>query len=144
MDFDASDLRKYYAGLSDDALLALRREELVEAARECYDAELARRNLAAVTGAAPGDEDLVEVDDSFLYQDEAALARALLEAEGIPCYLANENTLRINWMSSNLLGGLKLMVPRTFLDQAREVLAARFSDDELAAEAEAQKGPKAD
>ena len=43
MQIDPEDFRKHYASLSDQALLELHRNELVEVARDCYDAELARR-----------------------------------------------------------------------------------------------------
>lgn len=46
MSLDLNRLRRHYASLSDEGLLEIDREELVEAARECLDAELASRGLA--------------------------------------------------------------------------------------------------
>ena len=43
MQIDPEDFRKHYASLSDQALLEWDRNELVEVAQRCYDAELARR-----------------------------------------------------------------------------------------------------
>jgi len=43
---DLDDFKRHYAMLSDDALLEINRDELVDAARVCYDAELADRKLA--------------------------------------------------------------------------------------------------
>lgn len=43
---DPEYLRQHYSMLSDDALLAVERSELVEVAQTCYDAELSRRGLA--------------------------------------------------------------------------------------------------
>ena len=139
MNSNDDDLRKYYAGLSDEALLSIHRDELVDAAQECLDRELAGRNLHATPSAEEprvDDEELVAVD-SFVFPDEAKLARGLLEGAGIPCYLANEHTLGANWNLTNALGGLKLMVPADLLLEAREILNARVSDEELLAESEA-------
>src|SRR5258708_1321005 len=47
MQIDAEDLRRYYASLPDEALLALDRTELSEMAQKCYDEELERRELVS-------------------------------------------------------------------------------------------------
>ncbi|MGB6946037.1 MAG: hypothetical protein WBE37_26795 [Bryobacteraceae bacterium] len=47
---DSQYLREHYASLSDDALLAIKRADLVETAQKCYDDELGRRNLASRGG----------------------------------------------------------------------------------------------
>jgi hypothetical protein len=43
MPVDLEYLRRHYASLSDEALLALDRSELVETAQKCYDGEVVRR-----------------------------------------------------------------------------------------------------
>jgi len=43
LQLNIEDLRRHYASLSDEALRAIDRSELVEIARECYDQELAQR-----------------------------------------------------------------------------------------------------
>ena len=43
MKINIEDLRRHYASLSDQALRAIDRTELVEIARGCYDQELAQR-----------------------------------------------------------------------------------------------------
>ena len=45
MNLDADDFRKRYSELSDEGLLSINREELVEVARQCHDQELVRRGL---------------------------------------------------------------------------------------------------
>src|SRR5690242_13567789 len=45
MPVDLEYLRQHYASLSDDALLSIDRADLVAAAQNCYDEEIARRNL---------------------------------------------------------------------------------------------------
>ena len=137
----ADDFRSRYDSLSDEALLAENREELVDLARECLDGEMARRGLAPpatepepkpAENLAPGDE-LVPVAD-FLSREEGDLARGLLESAGIPCGHASGQTTGTDW---SMTGSLRLLVPARFLDQARELLESPVSEEELAAEAEA-------
>ncbi len=45
MNVDASDFKRRYAELSDEGLLSIVREDLIGIACECYDEELARREL---------------------------------------------------------------------------------------------------
>jgi hypothetical protein len=47
MDVDPDDFRRRYAELSDEGLLLINREDLVEVARQSYDKELERRGLRA-------------------------------------------------------------------------------------------------
>ena len=62
MQVDPEYLRRHYNSLSDEALLAFNRSDLVEIAQKCYDAELDRRELApqaqrpAAGGTAPGSQ----------------------------------------------------------------------------------------
>ena len=45
MNVDVSDFRQRYAHLSDEGLLSINREDLIDTARQCYDHELATRGL---------------------------------------------------------------------------------------------------
>jgi hypothetical protein len=141
---DLDDFRRRYAELSDEALLELDRDELVDLARDCYDAELARRGLHRSSSSPPATEvqdhgDLVEAA-IFSSSSEADLARALLESAAIPCYLENEfagKTLRVS-------DGFRLFVPATLLENAREILNSPVSDEELIAQAEAEPAPESE
>jgi putative signal transducing protein len=138
---DLDDFRRRYAELSDEALLELERDELVDLARDCYDAELARRGLHRSSSSPPATEvqdrgELVELA-IFSSSSEADLARALLESAAIPCYLENEfagKTLRVG-------DGFRLFVPATLVENAREILNSPVSDEELIAQAEAEPAP---
>jgi hypothetical protein len=138
---DLDDFRRRYAELSDEALLELDRDDLVDLARDCYDAELARRGLHRSSSSPPATEvqdhgELVEAA-IFSSSSEADLARALLESAAIPCYLENEfagKTLRVS-------DGFRLFVPATLLENAREILNSPVSDEELIALAEAEPEP---
>jgi hypothetical protein len=110
MDLDPEYLRKHYALLSDEALLAVDRADLVEMAQRILDEEVGRRDLSTRrTYIAPPDEDaevvveppgagdkpawLEEAAEVYSLADlpgtapDAAHAHDALEAAGIPCYL---------------------------------------------------------
>ena len=70
----------------------------------------------------------------------AHVARARLEAEGIPAFVADDNLLQIDWVMSNAVGGVKLRVPAPYADDARAALAVDASA-ELAA-TDAARGPE--
>jgi hypothetical protein len=41
---------------------------------------------------------------------EALLSKSVLESAGIECFLGDYNLIRMDWLWSNLLGGIKLRV----------------------------------
>ena len=53
---------------------------------------------------------------------DAHLARTKLESEGIQCMVSDEYLVRVNWLLSNAVGGVKLMVPAWDVEHAKEVL----------------------
>lgn len=53
----------------------------------------------------------------------AHIVKAHLEAEGIRCYLKDENTIVMQWVWSNALGGIKLQVAQEDKEQAETLLA---------------------
>ncbi len=141
MDVSAADFRQHYELLSDEALLEINAEDLVDVARRCLEEEIEQRGLkAAATAAVPeeaaaepaaGEEDPGEVlIATFTNGDELNLARGLLQMAEIPSRV--DNPLAV-------MGGmeLRLFVPAAFEDHAFEVLAAEISEEELAAQAEA-------
>jgi hypothetical protein len=144
---DPEDFKRHYELLSDDALLDIDRDELVDAARAYYDAELAERNLAPPDteksmsspvprddpSAAPGQtEDGLQLVATFLSLDEANFARGLLQSAHITCSLENEHG--VQWAGN---GALRLMVPASAYDQACEILGFEISEEDLIAQAEA-------
>jgi hypothetical protein len=62
--------------------------------------------------------------ESFTDPLEANVLRALLESEGIPAFVADEQQVWMNWYLSHALGGAKLQVPAEHERAARAVLAA--------------------
>ena len=137
MKLDPAELCKQYDSLSDEALLAMNRGELVDLAQQIYDQELETRGLkstADVEGTEsplPQNETGEEMVEAATYESrsEARLAKSFLLSAEIPCELENEFAL------DNSV--LRLLVPASLLDQALDVLAAEISEEELAAQAEA-------
>lgn len=53
---------------------------------------------------------------------DAHLAKSKLESEGIEGFLADEHIVQMNWLYSNLVGGVKLQVRESDLVKAKEAL----------------------
>ena len=135
MEIEPEELRRHYAELSDEGLLSINRNDLTELAQHQYDAEVHGRGLHHESPSdveTVADHEELVVVDTFVSSEEAALGRALLRSADIPAYLDNE--LTSTWTG---IGGLRLMVPSSRCEEAKEILETRISDDELAAQAEA-------
>lgn len=59
----------------------------------------------------------------FRDMPDAFLFRSILDSAAIECFLADENTIRMDWFWSNLLGGFKLCVRAADADTASSLLA---------------------
>lgn len=59
---------------------------------------------------------------SYSQPVEAHLARTRLESEGIQCVVRDEYLVRVNWLLSDAIGGVKLMVPEWEAERARDIL----------------------
>ncbi len=59
---------------------------------------------------------------------DALLFESMLDSVGIECFLADENTIRMDWFWSNLLGGIKLCVRRADADPASSLLRQSVSE----------------
>ena len=53
---------------------------------------------------------------------EALLAKGMLESAGIKCVLADGNLVRMDWLLSNAIGGVRLQVDKQELEAARAIL----------------------
>jgi hypothetical protein len=100
---------------------------LTEDARAILRLELMRRGLrpalreVADDSNAPPPPDLIVIR-KFLHAAGALAAKSALDGAGIPSFLGDENTIRIDWLLSNALGGIKLWIKREDLAAAEEVL----------------------
>lgn len=59
---------------------------------------------------------------------DAHIARGVLEEEGINCWLKDENTLTIDPILTNAVGGIKLMVAKSQAERAVDILV-RLRDE---------------
>jgi hypothetical protein len=127
-------LAQFYAALTDGELQQLAREgtSLTEEAKAALAAEIARRGMPAEaaeieTSEASALDPAIDAQDSaaphrhaemrdlltirqFRDLPEALLAKSALESAGIECFLGDDNLIRMDWLWSNLLGGVKLRV----------------------------------
>jgi hypothetical protein len=118
-----------YTQMSDNELvkLALESAELSDAAWDALEDELDRRNLEipgpepSASASSPEFRNLVLLR-RFRDVPEALLAKGMLEASGIECFLADENMVRMDWFISNLLGGVKLLVQPADFSKASRTL----------------------
>lgn len=65
--------------------------------------------------------DLVMIRD-FVNLPDALLAKTILDSADIECFLYDENIIRMDWLWSNALGGIKLLVKREDASAALELL----------------------
>ena len=67
-------------------------------------------------------EELVKVA-AYLWPFDANIAGSRLEADGISCFLHDEELITLNWQYSNAAWGVKLYVKAGDLERAREILS---------------------
>jgi len=121
-------LASFYAGLTDEELIQVgsQYESLTEDAKLLLREEFDKRSLEAPI--------LEELPDSFEFQEfvtiqtfrdpsVAMMAKSVLESADIPCFLKDENTVRIQWVWSNLIGGIRLQVNPADVEAAEQLLS---------------------
>ena len=140
MKLDTDFLRRHYAEMSDEELEAVDRGELVGAAQQIFDEEIAAREASAPPpesarrAMAPREEEEVEQDwlehaaeayssyarpGSTDPSEGSVEARDVLEAAGIPCHLElieepeQEDQMRFRW---------RVMVPGKLIHRAASVI----------------------
>ncbi|EEX30886.1 MULTISPECIES: putative signal transducing protein [Vibrio] len=64
----------------------------------------------------------------FSFPHEAHIAKASLEAAGIESNIADEHTVNTQWLYSNAIGGVRLMVQEEDAEQATIILNTDYSD----------------
>ncbi len=142
MEIDPGEIKQRFAELSDDALLAVERDDLTELAQQIYDTELEERGLLSEESSADPEsvtapdpnlkgEELVHIA-TFLDFHDAQMAVSLLRSAEISVSVENEMGAAYAGV-----GALRMMVPASQVEQAEEILETEISDEELAAQAEA-------
>lgn len=118
---------RHYSQLSDGELIeiAVQPWDLSDAAWEALEDELERRDLETPepepAPIAPEKRSLVLLR-RFRDLPEALLAKGSLDSVGIDAFLGDDNTVRVDWLWSNLLGGVKLLVDAENVEAANEIL----------------------
>ncbi|HHF2920456.1 DUF2007 domain-containing protein [Vibrio sp. VGrn 2] len=64
----------------------------------------------------------------FSFPHEAHIARASLDSVGIESYIADEHTVNTQWLYSNAIGGVRLMVAESDAEDAKQILSSDFSE----------------
>lgn len=131
------DLRRYYASLSDEELIAIERGYLTEEAQHCYDEEFAERGLrhglqAELEPDWIGESASACGFDSWPGNDgapDAEEARVILEEAKIPCYLKitqmdeSEGGFQPHYFFELLVPGAMILHAQSLLD--RQLFNAR-------------------
>jgi hypothetical protein len=116
-ELELMDMARQYDGLVESAQSALRAEfqqrglepPLIEEEEEEQERTPSKPNLVTVGR----------------YRDlsEAIVARAVLQEAGIACFLRDENTVRLDWGLSNVIGGMRLEVGASDAEDAVALLS---------------------
>lgn len=59
---------------------------------------------------------------------DANIALGRLQAEGVPCWLADANLVQVDMLYSPAVGGIKLQVNDEWAERARIILDTDYSD----------------
>lgn len=123
-----------YAGMSEPELKKLADEawSLTDTGKEVLRAELARRGLEfelAPAAAAELESRHLVTLRQFRDLPEALLAKGFLESAGVECFLVDETTIRMDWLWSNLLGGVKLCVDEEAAEAAAQILKQEIPEN---------------
>jgi hypothetical protein len=121
-------LASFYAGLTDEELIQVgsQYESLTEDAKLLLREEFDKRSLEApILEGLPDSFEFQEFVTIRTFRDPsvAMMAKSVLESADIPCFLKDENTVRIQWVWSNLIGGIRLQVRPADVEAAEQLLS---------------------
>jgi hypothetical protein len=119
-DAELAELARDQRNLTEDALRVLESEFLHRGL------QFERQNLSPV--ADTEDVKLVALR-RFRDLPGALVAKGLLDSAGIKCFLSDENTVRLDWLWSNALGGVRLWVREDDLPESAALLGHDFSSE---------------
>ena len=121
-------LISFYASLTDEELIKIgsQFESLTSDAQIVLREEFDRRSLDAPELEEPPDafdfQELVTIR-TFRDPSDAMMAKSVLDSAGIPCLMKDENMVRMQWMWSNLIGGIRLQVRPEDVETAERLLS---------------------
>ena len=121
-----------YAAMEDGELEKVARDfpALTEVAKSVLHSEMSRRDLTPPAEIAANHANEIAESEARKpvmirrYRDlpEASIAKSVLESAGVDCILADDNLVRLDWFYSNLVGGIKLLVPEKDAQAAMQLL----------------------
>ncbi len=131
---EPSPVASNYPNMSNAALMreAQRYENLAPGAQALLRDEFLQRGLepplidnSEEVSNDPGELEFQPLVKIREYRDsgEAMVAKGALESAGIKAVLWNATTVRVDWLWSNLLGGIRLMVDKNDVEAAEAVLS---------------------
>jgi hypothetical protein len=103
---------------------------LSDAARDVLQAEMSRRGLpmpvqlTEMSEVTKRQSELPMPEILRRYRDltDALVAKSILDSAGIESFLADDNLVRMDWLYSNLIGGVKLLIRPVDAEAANELL----------------------
>lgn len=127
--------------LSDEELLALFQSgDLIDTAKEVAAAELRQRGVdlakLAANPPAPSEDTFASADEGTLVSGdlvliarlftpmEAHMLQSRLEAEGVPAVVTDAHIVQANPFLTTAIGGVRVLVPESHAEQAREIKRA--------------------
>lgn len=126
-------LTALYANMEDGELnrIATDLDSLNDVAREVLRDEMLKRDrevppqLAALAASAKQQAELSEPEIVGRYRDitQAMVAKSILNSANMECFLADDNLVRMDWLYSNLVGGIKLVVRHEDVEAAKKLLS---------------------
>jgi len=100
------------------------RQRGVEVAKPATEADTANENaLGSEDNAPTGGGDLVLIA-RFFTPVEAHMLQSRLQAEGVPAVVADAQIVGVNPLLTMAVGGVRVLVPESDLERAREIVIA--------------------
>jgi hypothetical protein len=130
-------LAKLYEALSDQELQEVGNNPmaLTDWAFEAVRAEMLKRGLDWIGKDTPRPSQMTAVEAADdpgnrpvvlrRYRDMPAafVEKSVLEDAGIECFLQDDNVVRMDWLWSNAMGGIKLVVRQNDAEEAEKLLS---------------------
>lgn len=108
-------LAEHYASITNEELVQLADNawSLTDIAKDALKAELSRRQLSVeLHESAPAQDTRPNLVVLRTFRDlpEALVAKSILDSGGIESFLQDDNVVRMDWLWSNAIGNIKLLV----------------------------------
>lgn len=134
-DAAVAEIQSFLADIFNLRGIVLEELECSAEARKAYAVALrldpgfheAAENLSKLESSVGISHNLITIA-TFNYPAQAHILRAKLETQGIWSFVADENLVAINWLCSNVIGGVKLQVKEQDVARALEILGIEPED----------------